>query len=151
MHSSWINAGILRANHCNPKHSVTVKEIAELNKMRMRLGVQHTINHQTCVERSIRTSELILELKKIFENLGIKCHLPPQEIHITQLNLNNWTMPSHSLRQGKSLAVLLAVCVLLSIIQYVEDIQLSDSSSFHLLGCCNTVCSTVTITCTTES
>ncbi|KDO50366.1 hypothetical protein CISIN_1g0387752mg, partial [Citrus sinensis] len=100
---------ILRANHCNPKHSVTVKERAELNKIRMRLGVQHTINHQTCAERSIRTSELILELKKIFENLGIKCHLPPQEIHITQLNLNNWTMPSHSLRQGKSLAVLLAV------------------------------------------
>ncbi|GAY50069.1 hypothetical protein CUMW_123850 [Citrus unshiu] len=98
------SSGILRANHCNPKHSVTVKERAELNKIRMRLGVQHTINHQTCAERSIRTSELILELKKIFENLGIKCHLPPQEIHITQLNLNNWIMPSHSLRQGKSLA-----------------------------------------------
>ncbi|KAL9447973.1 hypothetical protein AB3S75_015448 [Citrus x aurantiifolia] len=85
-----------KPNYWNPKHSVIVKEIAELNKLKMCLCVQHTINHQNYGERSIRISELILELKKIFENLGIKYHLLPQEIHITQLNLDNWTMPSHT-------------------------------------------------------
>ncbi|KAL9451082.1 hypothetical protein AB3S75_012767 [Citrus x aurantiifolia] len=85
-----------KPNYWNPKHSVIVKEIAELNKLKMCLSVQHTINHQNYGERSIRISELILELKKIFENLGIKYHLLPQEIHITQLNLDNWTMPSHT-------------------------------------------------------
>lgn len=85
-----------KPNYWNPKHSVTVKEIAELNKLKMCLCVQHTINHQNYGERSNRISELILELKKIFENLGIKYHLLPQEIHISQLNLDNWTMPSHS-------------------------------------------------------
>ncbi|OAY24342.1 mechanosensitive ion channel protein 10 [Manihot esculenta] len=71
----------------NPKHTVVVKEIEQANSLKMALYVKHTINHQNYSERSIRISELLLEMKKIFENLGINYHLLPQEIHLTKLNI----------------------------------------------------------------
>ncbi|KDP35425.1 hypothetical protein JCGZ_10808 [Jatropha curcas] len=55
-----------RPNYWNPKHSVLVKEIDKAHSLKMALYVQHTINYQNYSERNIRTSELILELKKIF-------------------------------------------------------------------------------------
>lgn len=59
-----------------------VKEIEDAKKMKMVLYVTHTINFQNYEEKSNRRSELVLELKKIFEELGIQYHLLPQEIHI---------------------------------------------------------------------
>ncbi|KAL3739129.1 hypothetical protein ACJRO7_020517 [Eucalyptus globulus] len=80
-----------KPKHWNPKHSVLVKEIENMNKMKMSLRVQHTMNHQNYGEGSSRKSELILELKKMFENLDIKYHLLPQEIHLSQVNLPTGT------------------------------------------------------------
>ncbi|KAF2308879.1 hypothetical protein GH714_022658 [Hevea brasiliensis] len=76
-----------KPSYWNPKHSVVVKEIENAHSLKMALYVQHTINHQNYGERSARISELILELKKIFENLGINYRLLPQEIHLTKLNI----------------------------------------------------------------
>ncbi|KAL8215494.1 hypothetical protein R6Q57_022331 [Mikania cordata] len=65
-----------------PKHSVRVREIEDVNKMKMSLYVTHTINFQNYEEKSDRRSNLVLELKNIFEELGIKYHLLPQEVVI---------------------------------------------------------------------
>ncbi|CAH1425270.1 unnamed protein product [Lactuca virosa] len=65
-----------------PKHSVRVREIEDVNKMKMSLYVTHTINFQNHEEKSERRSNLVLELKNIFEELGIKYHLLPQEVLI---------------------------------------------------------------------
>ncbi|KAK6251591.1 Mechanosensitive ion channel MscS - like 5 [Theobroma cacao] len=81
-----------KPKYWNPKHSVIVKQVENLNKLKMSLCVQHTINHQNYGERSNRITELILELKKIFENLDIKYHLLPQEVRLSQVNLDNWRM-----------------------------------------------------------
>lgn len=59
-----------------------IKEIEQVNKMKMALYVTHTINFQNYGEKSNRRSDLVFELKKIFEELGIKYHLLPQEVHI---------------------------------------------------------------------
>ncbi|KAK4850200.1 hypothetical protein QYF36_004731 [Acer negundo] len=61
-----------KPKHWNPKHVVIIKEIENVDKLNMMLCVQHTMNHQNYGEKSIRRSELIFELKKIFENLDIK-------------------------------------------------------------------------------
>ncbi|KAI4353770.1 hypothetical protein L6164_002698 [Bauhinia variegata] len=81
-----------KPKYWSPKHVVILKEIENLDKMKMTLAVQHTINHQNFGERTTRRSELLFELKKIFENLGIKYHLLPQEIHLTQVNLRNGSL-----------------------------------------------------------
>lgn len=53
-----------------------------MNKIVMILYVTHTINFQNIVEKGNRRSDLVLELKKIFEELGIKYHLLPQDIRV---------------------------------------------------------------------
>ncbi|KAH7525224.1 hypothetical protein FEM48_Zijuj06G0202400 [Ziziphus jujuba var. spinosa] len=77
-----------KPKYWSPKHMVLVKEIENVNKMKMCLCVQHTINHQNFGEKSTRRSELVFELKKIFETIGIKYQLLPQEVHLTQFNIN---------------------------------------------------------------
>lgn len=71
-----------KPQHWHPKHSVAVLDIQNLSTMKMALYTQHTINHQNMGEKSNRRSELVLEMKKIFEELDIQYHLLPQEIHI---------------------------------------------------------------------
>ncbi|KAK6934886.1 Mechanosensitive ion channel MscS [Dillenia turbinata] len=75
-----------KPKHWSPKHNLLVKEIENVDKMKLLLVVIHTINHQNYGEKASRLSDLILELKKIFENLNIKYHLLPQEIHLTKVN-----------------------------------------------------------------
>ncbi|KAJ8754328.1 hypothetical protein K2173_002779 [Erythroxylum novogranatense] len=90
-----------KPNYWNPKHSVTAKDIEQANYLNLCLCVQHTINHQNYGERCNRISELILELKKMFENLGIKYRLLPQEINLTHTNFDAWMMPSVSSRSNQ--------------------------------------------------
>ncbi|KDO46809.1 hypothetical protein CISIN_1g0052412mg, partial [Citrus sinensis] len=78
-----------KPKYWNPKHTVLFKEIENVDKMKMAVCVSHTMNHQNYGEKSSRRSELVFELKKIFENLGIKYHLLPQEVHLTQINTSN--------------------------------------------------------------
>ncbi|KAL3613774.1 hypothetical protein CASFOL_041848 [Castilleja foliolosa] len=82
-----------KPKHWNPKHSVIVQEIDNVDKLRMCLAVQHTINHQNYGDRNIRITRLILELKKMFERLSIKYNLLPQEVHLTQVNMGNFRVP----------------------------------------------------------
>ncbi|KAJ6763410.1 MECHANOSENSITIVE ION CHANNEL PROTEIN 5 [Salix purpurea] len=76
-----------KPKHWNPKHSLLVKEIENVNKMKLTLSVLHTMNHQNYGEKSSRRSELVFELKKIFDNLGIKYHLLPRQVHLTHVNM----------------------------------------------------------------
>ncbi|KAL5835688.1 hypothetical protein ACOSQ3_015243 [Xanthoceras sorbifolium] len=82
-----------KPQHWRPGHSVLVKEIENVDKMKMVLYVNHTINFQNYGDKSSRRSELVLELKKIFEDLGIKYHLLPQEVHLSYVGSAASTFP----------------------------------------------------------
>ncbi|KAJ6975118.1 hypothetical protein NC653_031076 [Populus alba x Populus x berolinensis] len=83
-----------KPKHWNPKHTLLVKEIENVNKMKLTLCVQHTMNHQNYREKSAQRSELVFELKKIFDNLGIKYHLLPQQVHLMHVDMfGNGGMP----------------------------------------------------------
>lgn len=60
-----------------------IKEIVDVHKIVMALYVTHTINFQNSGERGNRRSDLVFELKRIFEELGIKFRLLPQEVQIS--------------------------------------------------------------------
>lgn len=64
----------------HPNHNFVVKEIENVNKIKMALYFNHTINFQDYGEKNKRRSELVLELKKFFDDLKIKCNLLPQEV-----------------------------------------------------------------------
>lgn len=76
-----------RPKHWRPAHSVVVKEIEDVNKLKLGLYVNHTINFQNYGDKSSRRSELVLELKKFFEELGIKYSLLPQEVQVSYTGL----------------------------------------------------------------
>ncbi|XP_051131453.1 mechanosensitive ion channel protein 10-like [Andrographis paniculata] len=66
----------------NPNHMVQMKEIVDADKMIMELYVTHTLNFQNAGERGNRRSDLVLELKRILEELRIRYHLLPQEVEV---------------------------------------------------------------------
>ena len=72
-----------KPQHWRPNHSVQIMEIEDVNKMKIVLYVNHTINFQNYGEKSSRRSDLVFEIKKMFEELGIKYHLLPQEVHLS--------------------------------------------------------------------
>ncbi|XP_056176829.1 mechanosensitive ion channel protein 10-like [Syzygium oleosum] len=74
-----------KPQYWRPSHSVLVKEIEDVNKMKMGLYVTHTINFQKSGDRSSRRCELVLELKKIFEEVGIAYRLLPHEVHLSNV------------------------------------------------------------------
>ncbi|CAN4128384.1 unnamed protein product [Withania somnifera] len=68
----------------HPNHSVVVKEIENMNKIKMALFFNHSMNFQNFGEKNRRRTELILEMKKMFDELNIKYDLPPQEVHLVE-------------------------------------------------------------------
>lgn len=83
----WVSCRYIESKpkHWQSKHFVVVEEIENVNKMKIALYVTHTINHQNIAEKNNRRSEFVFELKKIFESLGIKYHLLPQEVQLSQV------------------------------------------------------------------
>ncbi|KAL3747152.1 hypothetical protein ACJRO7_016002 [Eucalyptus globulus] len=72
-----------RSDYWKKDHSFDVSEIEDMNKLKMTLHVRHTINFQNPGDRSTRRSELVWELKRIFEKLGISYRLLPQEVRVS--------------------------------------------------------------------
>ncbi|XP_063946845.1 mechanosensitive ion channel protein 10 isoform X2 [Daucus carota subsp. sativus] len=68
----------------HPNHNMVVKEIENVNKIKMALFFNHTMNFQDFAERNRRRSELVLEMKKIFDDLSIKYNLLSQEVQVVK-------------------------------------------------------------------
>ncbi|XP_050220240.1 mechanosensitive ion channel protein 10-like [Mercurialis annua] len=71
--------------HWHPNHSVVVKEIENVNKLKMALYCNHTMNFQEFGEKNKRRTELVLEIKRIFEELSVKYCLLPQQVHLRHI------------------------------------------------------------------
>ncbi|CAN6541225.1 unnamed protein product [Malus baccata var. baccata] len=82
-----------KTQHWRPGHSVVVKDTEDVNKMKMAPYVTHTINFQNYGDKTNRRSDLVLELKKILEDLGIKYHLLPQEVHLRYVGSSTAELP----------------------------------------------------------
>ncbi|XP_023732747.1 mechanosensitive ion channel protein 10 isoform X1 [Lactuca sativa] len=75
-------------------HNFVVKEIENVNMIKVALIINHTMNFQDYGEKNKRRSEMVLELKKIFEELKIKCSLLPQPVHLQHLETPTPTGPT---------------------------------------------------------
>ncbi|WCJ42755.1 Mechanosensitive ion channel family protein [Euphorbia peplus] len=65
-----------------PDHSLLFKEIEDVNKMKLGLYVNHTINFHYIGKRFTRRSELVLQMKNLFEELKIEYNLLPQQVNL---------------------------------------------------------------------
>ncbi|XP_021890723.1 mechanosensitive ion channel protein 10 [Carica papaya] len=73
------------SQHWQLNHNVVVMEIEDVNKLKMALYCNHTINFQDWGEKNRRRTELVIEMKKMFEELGIKYYLLPQQVHLNRI------------------------------------------------------------------
>ncbi|XP_038899729.1 mechanosensitive ion channel protein 10-like isoform X2 [Benincasa hispida] len=73
------------SQHWYPNHSVVVQEIENVNKIKIALYTNHTMNFQDWTEKNRRRTELVMELKRIFEELKINYNLLPQTVHLIQV------------------------------------------------------------------
>ncbi|GAU26710.1 hypothetical protein TSUD_314870 [Trifolium subterraneum] len=69
----------------HPNFGLFVIEIENVNKIKMGLYVTHTMNFQDFGEKIKRKSELVMEVKRIFEELNIRYNLLPQSVHLRHL------------------------------------------------------------------
>ncbi|GMJ07594.1 mechanosensitive channel of small conductance-like 10 [Hibiscus trionum] len=68
-----------------PRHLVLVTEIGNDNKLKMALHCQHTMNYQDYGVRKERRTDLIIELKRILEEFGIKYNILPEQRNLNQV------------------------------------------------------------------
>ncbi|GMJ07590.1 mechanosensitive channel of small conductance-like 10 [Hibiscus trionum] len=69
----------------HPRHLVVVTEIGNDNKLKMALHCSHTMNFQDFRERNKRRTDLIIELKRILEALGISYNILPEQGSLNQV------------------------------------------------------------------
>ncbi|CAH2072949.1 unnamed protein product [Thlaspi arvense] len=74
--------------HWSAIHTVVVKEIENMNKLKMALYSNHTITFQEYRERNIRRTELSMAIKKMLEDLHIDYSLLPQQVLLTKTDKN---------------------------------------------------------------
>ncbi|WZY82617.1 hypothetical protein YC2023_029001 [Brassica napus] len=70
-------------HHWYPEPMLMVKAIENVNKLKMNLLVQHTINFQNFGEKNLRRTELFIAIKGVLEELEIDYTLLPQDVHLT--------------------------------------------------------------------
>lgn len=74
--------------HWSPIHTVVLKEIENMNKLKMALYTNHTLTFQEYRERNLRRTEQYMAVKKMLEDLHIEYTLLPQHVHLTKLDKN---------------------------------------------------------------
>ncbi|KAL6216844.1 hypothetical protein ACLB2K_010062 [Fragaria x ananassa] len=72
----------------HPNHAVVVVEIENMNKLKMALYFCHTMNFQEWVEKQKRRSEMVMALKRCFDELQITYYLLPLEVRLTETNVS---------------------------------------------------------------
>lgn len=71
-----------KPEHWYPNPLVVVKEIEDMNKMKMAVWLQHKMNHQDMGEKWLRRSHLVEEMVNIFRDLDIEYRLLPRDVNL---------------------------------------------------------------------
>ncbi|XP_050220239.1 mechanosensitive ion channel protein 10-like [Mercurialis annua] len=71
--------------HWYAGHGFVVKEIENVNKLKMAVYCSQTINFQDWSVKSGRRSDLVFAIKTMLEDLGITYYFPPQQIHLRHI------------------------------------------------------------------
>ncbi|XP_055960438.1 mechanosensitive ion channel protein 10-like [Mercurialis annua] len=71
--------------HWYAGHGFVVREIENVNKLKMAVYCSQTINFQDWPVKSGRRSDFVFAIKTMLEDLGITYYFPPQQIHLRHI------------------------------------------------------------------
>ncbi|XP_038900754.1 mechanosensitive ion channel protein 6-like [Benincasa hispida] len=84
-----------KKEHWCPAPMIVLKDVEELNRMRIAIWLTHRMNHQDMGERWTRRALLVEELVKIFQELDLQYRLLPLDINVRSLPpVNSTSLPS---------------------------------------------------------
>ncbi|KAE8646845.1 mechanosensitive ion channel protein 6 isoform X2 [Cucumis sativus] len=83
-----------KKEHWCPAPMIVLKDVEELNRMRIAIWLTHRMNHQDMGERWTRRALLVEELVKIFQELDLQYRLLPLDINVRSLPpVNSTNLP----------------------------------------------------------
>lgn len=71
-----------KPDHWYPNPMIVVKDIEDMNKMKMAVWLQHKMNHQDMGEKWMRRSHLVEEMINIFRDLDIEYRMLPTDVNL---------------------------------------------------------------------
>ncbi|XP_058098400.1 mechanosensitive ion channel protein 6-like [Magnolia sinica] len=81
--------------HWYPSPMIVVKDVEDMNKLKMAVWLQHRMNHQDMGERWIRRAQLVEEMIPIFRELDVEYRMVPQDVNIRNMpGLSSTRLPS---------------------------------------------------------
>ena len=74
-----------RKEHWYPNPSVVLKDVEEMNKLKVSVWLRHRMNHQNMGERWIRREVVVQEMIRVFRELDIDYRMLPMDVSVRNL------------------------------------------------------------------
>ncbi|PIA35557.1 hypothetical protein AQUCO_03500129v1 [Aquilegia coerulea] len=85
-----------KTEHWQPAPLVVVRDVEDLNRLKMSVWPTHRMNHQDMGERWVRRAFLVEEMIKIFRDLDIEYRMLPLDVNMRNMpSLNSVRLPSN--------------------------------------------------------
>ncbi|KAF5188126.1 Mechanosensitive ion channel protein [Thalictrum thalictroides] len=85
-----------KTEHWQPAPLVVVRDVEDLNRLKMSVWPTHRMNHQDMGERWVRRAFLVEEMIKIFRDLDIEYRMLPLDVNMRNMpSLNSIRLPSN--------------------------------------------------------
>ncbi|XP_058098397.1 mechanosensitive ion channel protein 6-like [Magnolia sinica] len=81
--------------HWYPNPLIVVKDVDEMNKLKIAVWLQHRMNHQDMGERWIRRARLVEEMISVFRELDVEYRMVPLDVNVRNMTGSSSTrLPS---------------------------------------------------------
>ncbi|KAM7514022.1 hypothetical protein LguiA_003605 [Lonicera macranthoides] len=76
---------VKKSDHWYPDPMIVVRDVEDLNRLKISVWLSHRMNHQDMGERWVRRSLLIEEMIKIFRDLDVEYRMLPVDINVRNM------------------------------------------------------------------
>lgn len=85
-----------KEDHWYPAPMIVVKDVEDMNRLKIAVWLTHRMNHQDMGERWVRRTLLVEEMIKIFRELDIEYRMLPLDVNVRNMPaLTSTRLPSN--------------------------------------------------------
>lgn len=84
-----------KTEHWYPNPMIVVRDVDDMNRLKISMWLQHRMNHQDMGERWVRRAALVEEMVKVLRELDIEYRLLPLDVNVRNIPpLSSTRLPS---------------------------------------------------------
>ncbi|KAK9109363.1 hypothetical protein Sjap_017423 [Stephania japonica] len=85
-----------KKDHWYPKPLVVLRDVEDMNRLKMSVWFCHRMNHQDMGERWVRREQVVEEMIRIFKELGIEYRMLPLDVNVRNMpSISSTRFPSN--------------------------------------------------------